>query len=997
MIEASGDILGRARWAGGDRRRHQPQEVLASLVDAFRFVEEDLPRGVRGLRPPQLGGLHAILAYWTTQNADPATVVMPTATGKTETMMAVFAATRPELILVLVPSDALRDQIASKFESFGVLQPFGVVSPSSLRPVVGQVRHGFATADEALEFAAAASVIVTTPSALDASKPEARSALIESCSHLFVDEAHHVRASTWQRVRDEFAGKPVVQFTATPFREDGRHLGGRIIYNFPLQEAQRQKYFSQINFISVLDLDNHDEAMATRAVQQLREDIHAGLDHLIMVRVKQISRVGDVLSIYKRLAPDFNPVALYSTQKKNEARAARSAMATRRTRVIVCVDMLGEGFDEPSLKIAAIHDPHKSLGVTLQFVGRFARTVGGYLGDATVVVGRPERRISPLLRQLYSEDSDWNKVIRDLSEGAVAEKEAASEFEAGFGSLPDDVTLRSLLPAMSTVVYRTNVVDWDPLSATEVYPEDKLLTVPIAVNQKAQVAWFVTENRNEVKWGELRTVEEVSYDLYVMYWDRQRQLLFINGSNTNSHYQELARAVAGASAERVTGEVVYRVMADMTRLVPTNVGLLDVRNRSRRFTMHVGADVTEGLPLTEAQTKSQTNIFAYGYDDGERSGIGASLKGRIWSHRVANTLNEWTAWCDHVGDKLLDSTIKVDEVMKNFIRPVVVTDRPKLVPLAIEWPWQVYLNMSDHFCVQKADTSLPIVDVDLVIRDHKNTGPIAFDIVSSGWTVQCSVTLVNGEMNFVVDCDDAFVVTTRTSTPLEEFLNTSGLQIQFEQEAVVSPSCLLLKPDRTMPPFERARLKVVDWTGIKLDIESQGGARRQDSVQARMIKHVLTLADWDFVLDDDGTGEVADIVAMRADQHALYVHITHCKFVHGGKPLARVQDLYEVCGQAQKSVVWRRRSLETIFDYLVRREKQRLKRGAPSGFMKGDASALYSVADVAHLRRPDFTVAIAQPGLSAAKSTTPQLELLASTDTYLVDTTTNSLEVYCSP
>ena len=52
-------------------------------------------------------------------------------------------------------------------------------------------------------------------------------------------------------------------------------------------------------------------------------------------------------------------------------------------------------------------------------------------------------------------------------------------------------------------------------------------------------------------------------------------------------------------------------MALINRLVPTNVGLLDVRNRSRRFSMHVGADVSEGFPLAEAQTKTKTNIFAY--------------------------------------------------------------------------------------------------------------------------------------------------------------------------------------------------------------------------------------------------------------------------------------------------------------------------------------------------------------------------------------------------
>jgi putative DNA primase/helicase len=40
---------------------------------------------------------------------------------------------------------------------------------------------------------------------------------------------------------------------------------------------------------------------------------------------------------------------------------------------IVCVNMFGEGFNLPNLKIAAVHSPHKSLAVTLQFIGRFAR------------------------------------------------------------------------------------------------------------------------------------------------------------------------------------------------------------------------------------------------------------------------------------------------------------------------------------------------------------------------------------------------------------------------------------------------------------------------------------------------------------------------------------------------------------------------------------------------------------------------------------------------
>jgi superfamily II DNA or RNA helicase len=106
--------------------------------------------------------------------------------------------------------------------------------------------HGLADVATATAFAEACNVFVATPQSLGSFTAEARAALLGACSHLFVDEAHHVAASTWSAIREEFAEKPVVQFTATPFREDGRHLQGRIVYSFPLREAQSQGYFSSI-------------------------------------------------------------------------------------------------------------------------------------------------------------------------------------------------------------------------------------------------------------------------------------------------------------------------------------------------------------------------------------------------------------------------------------------------------------------------------------------------------------------------------------------------------------------------------------------------------------------------------------------------------------------------------------------------------------------------------------------------------------------------------
>jgi len=978
-----------ARWLGDAPVPVSVDDVLASLEDAFTFREARV--GGQGLRAPQIGAVHSVLGYWTTGVLTPATVVMPTGTGKTETMLALFATGGIAKLLVIVPTDALRTQVAGKFESWGVLKQAGVLDAKTPQPVVGQVAHRLNSVGSAEEFATACSVVVATPSVLNSFAPEVRAAFLARFSHLFVDEAHHVAARTWTQIREEFANKPVVQFTATPYREDGKALGGKLLYAYPLRAAQEAGYFAGIDFISVLERGDKDSAVASRALARLRGDLAAGHDHLLMARVNNVTRAEEVVQFYQQLGPEFNPVVLHSHLKKADQRTALQAIKDRTSRVIVCVNMLGEGFDLPALKIAALHNPQRSLSVTLQFVGRFARA-----GErAAVVVSRPSGDLDLRLRQLYSEDADWNRLVSYLSEEAVGNVEQVSEFEEAFGTGPEQVALHSLLPAMSTVVFRSEAQDWIPDGVYELFPEDKLLTFPIAVNQRDHVTWFVTEMRTPVKWGELQTVEEVSYDLYVIYWDETRGLLYINSSNKDSVHQDLAEAIVDNSV-RVTGENVYRVMAGLARLVPTNVGVLDTRNRNRRFSFHVGADVSEGFVLAETQTKTKTNIFASGFDEGVKVTVGASLKGRIWSHRVAPTLWDWTQWCDGVGTKVTDATISVDDVMRGFIRPQSLDARPPLVPLALEWPWELLVSVGDALYLEHQGQRSALSDADFTLVDPAADGDIRFTVDTPEWSLPYRLDIAAGAMRFVPEGEDALFVARNQSFPLNTILNERGLLVHFESEALLTFPALLLKPDRDLPPYDRAELNVLDWTGIDLTVESQGPTRRVDSIQARAAQHLRTLGDWEIILDDDGTGEVADLVALRVEGQDLIVHLVHCKYVKGGRPRQQVEDLYEVCGQAHKSTTYRR-NVTAMVHKLIKRETLKLNRGKPTGFLQGSVADLHAILDQAPRLRPAFHISVAQPGLMQSRATEPQLQLLAAADIFVRDTANATFDAWCSP
>lgn len=79
--------------------------------------------------------------------------------------------------------------------------------------------------------------------------------------------------------------------------------------------------------------------------------------------------------------------------------------------------LLGEGFDFPNLKIAAVHSPHKSLAATLQFVGRFARTGSPTIGQAKFIAVTQE--IKGELRDLWTEGSEWHEIIPSLNDERI--------------------------------------------------------------------------------------------------------------------------------------------------------------------------------------------------------------------------------------------------------------------------------------------------------------------------------------------------------------------------------------------------------------------------------------------------------------------------------------------------------------------------------------------------------------------------------------------------
>ncbi len=1011
------DLVTSSRWLAPKIGRVGNEMDLAQIASSARLSWKDSISFIReercgddvirpGLRPPQLGALFASLAHWTVTE-EIGNVVMPTGTGKTETMGALLAHEQPEHLLVVVPTSALRDQIAEKFLSFGVLQQFGVIGKQVTLPLVGKIEHQLSTPQDASLFMQSCNVVIATMAVLGGCSDAVQIAIAKECSHVFIDEAHHVAARTWNGFREIICelNKPILQFTATPFRGDGKHIGGQTIFAYPLRKAQEEGYFTPIKFISLWEYnrDIADQKIAGRAIQALKDDLKAGHDHILMARTDTIARARQVFEIYAAVAKEYNPLIVHSDQPDSERMEAIEAIRARRCKVIVCVDMLGEGFDLPQLKIAALHDIHKSLAVTIQFIGRFTRSAID-IGEATIIANAGDAEVEEAIEDLYIKDSDWNVVLRRLSEGETSRHRQRTNFIDGFEYPPQAVPLQNIHPKMSTVTYQTACRDWNPNAVWDLLKGVNLLVEP-TINPTEHVMLFVTREKAPVVWGETKTVNDVVHHLYLFYWDEQQKLLFINSTNNKSLHSALAKKIGGENVVLLDGEHTYRALDGVNRLILTNLGLLHLLNRASQFTMHVGSDIKAGLSQASIQNRRKSNLFGRGYENGERMTIGISYKGRVWSHWIAEDISAWVNWCKNIGRKLLDETISTDKILEQAIIPEEIHQRPPLVPLTIDWPSFFYERSDEAISVELGGQRAPFYDVDLRISTYAAQGPIQFCLAINDEQAEYEVIFTRNTVEYrAIREKEAYLTASARRATLTEWFQEYSPIITFEDTSVME-NCEIFRPKTVRKPYDPANIDCWTWAGVDLTAESKYKRRKNptrlelqaSSIQTHVVEHLVNGhgLDYDIIFDDDGSGEVADIVALKASGDDLHVHLFHCKFSHGSGAGVRVGDFYEVCGQAEKSVHWRS-EVKRLFERLKLREQGRQRTYAITRFEKGDLQKLDELRRRARFLVPKFEIYIVQPGLRVSGANDAILDLLGATEMYLGETFAVPLRVIAS-
>jgi hypothetical protein len=716
-----------------------------------------------------------------------------------------------------------------------------------------------------------------------------------------------------------------------------------------------------------------------------------------MARVEDISRAKVVYEIYSQY-PEFNPVQLHTGIKSVKRREEiRQQIISGQARIVVCVDMLGEGFDLPELKIAAFHDIRKTLAVTLQLAGRFTRKRPD-LGNATFIANTADVHVQDELRKLYTRDPDWNLLLPQLSETMIGEQVSLQEFLRGFTEFTKDIPLKTVRPATSAVVYKTTCEDWAPQNSREGLPAPSSCErIYETVNHAEHTLVIVTVRRVPLAWTNVEDLFSWQWELYVIIWSPQQNLLFINSSTNSGEYKALAKAIAGETATLIRGQQVFRTFAGVNRLRLQNVGLTEQLGRNVRYTGRMGADVAAELPDVQRRHARKSVLSGGGFEDGERTTVGASRKGRIWSHR-RDRVDQLAAWCKAIGAKLLDENIDPDEVLKGTLEVKAVTERPALMPITADWPEEVYTTAEMLWSIVIGEKEYPLSELDLEIVSPSVDGPLRFKIVADDHEAELELQLFEDQegpnYRFVVQANVRVQVRRGERSDADDaadFFYEYPPMIWFSDGSALEGNDFIpLKT--THPPYDAAKIAGWDWAGINIRKESQGEQKAADSIQARVIA-VLMNSAYDMVIDDDGKGEAADVVTIKligqaAAPSRIDVEFYHCKYSQEAAAGRRIEDLYEVCGQAQKSIAWMSShdKRTDLFTHLLRREARRQEAEGASRYEKGDNELLLTIREMSRLCPVSLKIYIVQPGLSKAHATREQLELLSVTETYLMET-----------
>jgi hypothetical protein len=706
-----------------------------------------------------------------------------------------------------------------------------------------------------------------------------------------------------------------------------------------------------------------------------------------MVRTDSKARAEELERIYAD-STKLNLRRVDSSYSLRYIRKTIDALKNKELDGIIAVDMLGEGFDFPNLKIAAVHSPHKSLAATLQFIGRFARTNAKGIGQAKFVAVVQE--IKGSIQELYEEGAEWQEIVPMLNDDRVQDEMETRTVLRDFrqderfpvDDETKDLSLYGIRPYSHVKIYRV-APDLD--ITRDIQMVQGLEVKHREVSEDGTTVVFLTKEEVQPKWAPRGRFIKVEYDLFIIHIERDTGLVFICTSRRRELvYRHLIAQYAGDDHDILAVEVINRVLNDIDNPEAFSVGMRSrMQASAESYRIMAGPNAAKAIKRTDGRMYHRGHGMFRGQEGGDNITIGLSSASKVWANGYLQ-IPHLLRWCKHVATKLANEKTSRTNSNWDFLpMPERISVLPDQPAIAVDWDKDVYLEQPFlHIANGDGVEEIPLLDCDITVDPEQTAGVIRFrvELGDRAWPLEFALT--PAATISAAGWDEAggpMVEWEGEEVTLSQFLCTSFPTFYFPDFSLLTGRDYLRAVTEGLV-FDGQQIEVVDWNTAKVDIRAErhnpqaGTVSIHDYLRDRLAKQGHTV-----VVYDDGSGEVADFVAI--DDRDAEVHFTfhHAKGSKGAKPGERVGDVYEVCGQAVKSLRWTA-APPALVDRLLLRSRDR----DAERIVVGSRDALKEVRESVAKKKVSYHIVVVQPGISRAALTSNTSALpLASADFFI--------------
>ncbi len=966
---------------------------------AFKYpIQEE---GLPGFRRAQIGAIHSIAGHFANRT-DPAIITMPTGSGKTAVLIASAFVLQAYRVLIITPSRLVREQIADETAKLITLKEAGAVSQDIPLPNVKSTSHRI-TSIEQWEELRNYDVVVATIQSISPEYDQIPEPPQDLFDLVLVDEAHHAPARTWQAILDHFSSAKRVLFTATPFRQDQKEIKGRFLFTYDLRDAYTDGIFGDISFQPVVpkDGETHDEAVARCAELQFQSDREAGFAHHLMVRTDGVLRAKELSELYERITQLRLSIITGSKSLRYVKRVIKQ-LNEGELDGIICVNMLGEGFNFPSLKIAAIHAPHKSLSVTLQFVGRFARTAGVDLGPATFLAIPSDIMIEA--ERLYDKSAIWQEKIHNLASIRVNQELETREVLQSFQEVESspylsDLSLYVLEPYYHVKVYQLAMaIDIEQ----EIDFPSGFQIVYHGLSHQHSSSIYITRKVTLPRWTTDDRLSNVQSDLFIFYFEPQTNLLFVCASQRSEGiYEELIDSFEYAVPRPLPLVRLNKALNDLTSTEFFNVGMRNrvSSNTSESYRIISGSNADRSVLKSDSRLYHRGHAFGRAIDKGNSVTIGLSSASKIWSNK-SSQLPELISWCTKLAERINSHRIPVTNSGLDYLDPgEELTVLPHNI-IAVTWPLSIYRRsmMTNFMNGAGRNVRTLLLDFDISIdQEDSNEDSIMVEIKFEDVTYRFTYSFNTYRYFEPASANepDIYVENERSSFPLIDYINQELLLFFTSDLSQIEGSNIFRTPEEPILPFDDQAIELVNWAdydvNIRREFDKPGDVEDGKCSIHTGLARILSESNANIVYYDHGTGEIADFICFKAYEQRILISLYHCKKSAGTEPGHRLEDLSELTSQTVKSVTWasKNRILESI---------RRRFNGNIGGhtFVIGDLDNLERLLHEAPPSSIDFEFVLVQPGLKKDGVTLELSNMLASASDYLLRGNYKAIRVMAS-